>query len=155
MEFTFVSIAATKPSTPNPFDITLLILPVIKTATTQIIFKLCLYISNLITLGRITTALNCFLWKCSFLAKLLCSLGDSEVRLDGRCLRGEFIFNVVWCWRNDNECEVGRLKVGVECGTMETVRSLILAPTEECLGDWSLAQQPTIKRTGPASCWFF
>ena len=27
--------------------------------------------------------------------KLLCSFGDSKVRLDGRCLRGEFIYNVV------------------------------------------------------------
>ena len=27
--------------------------------------------------------------------KLLCRFGDSKVRLDGRCLRGEFIHNVV------------------------------------------------------------
>ena len=68
---------------------------------------------------------------------------------------GEFIYNVVRCWRNDNGCEVGGLQVGVECGTMETVRSLILASMEECLGDRSRAKQPIVKRTGPASCWFF
>ena len=38
--------------------------------------------------------------------KLLCSFGDSEVRLDGRCLGCEFIHKVALSLRNDNVCSL-------------------------------------------------
>ena len=88
MEFTFVSIAATKPSTPNPFDVTLLILSVIETH-----FELTLHCSQHPLIVLRTLAMETADGGAVGIVKD--DNSDSKIRLDRRCLRGEFIYNVV------------------------------------------------------------
>ena len=88
MEFTFVSIAATKPSTPNPFDVTLLILSGIEIHLSSHFIVPNTHFIVLRTLAMETT-------DGGAVGIVKDDNSDSKVRLEGRCLRGEFIFNVV------------------------------------------------------------